>query len=302
MRNLLHTICILFLFGSVWAQRAWFPIGAEWHYQGKYNSYVQGNVITDTIIHDTLAKVINYTRHTALGVQDYGSEYVAQIGNQIYFYDRYNTEFFKLYDFDAKVGDTIVIRDKEFYGVLDNRYEFQHYYKEPIYSYTILKIDTIDVGGEKLIRQYTSSTEGTLAFYYITELMGSTLFLTGHEGIICRGDGYCPAVDAGLRCYTDDRVQYFFVDDCKSLDDPNNVVDVEAIDEQDYYFTNEYMLVFNTEKSRIVSLHSMAGTLLANKTLSEIEMHMSFNAYKGSGVCILQIESNSGVSYIKLML
>lgn len=176
----------------------WAPIGAVWHYTF-FNpsagfSYLSVEVTGDTLINDTLAKVLKIYEPSGLTEFNTNNIYLYQENDVIYYLVK--NRFTVLYDFSATLGDTLKL--------LAPVSEFEDD------SIMYLRVDSISEyqqGNQTLKQQYLRPIEKGASNYAVqfsewnTELFGNQIYMIPVSGIEC--DHACPI---GLRCYSDDQI------------------------------------------------------------------------------------------------
>ncbi len=208
------------LWNGLCCGQEWFPHSATWHYNGIYNSTIVVNIEKDTLIKDTLAQKVSIKRQSATETKELQSEFLASIGNKVYHWDRLNNEFYKIYDFDLNIGDSVCARNKLFYGSLQSSNEKFH-----DLNYKIIDIDTIDVNGVLLKRQFVYEFNSQLSFNTIIEKIGSIEFLLGSNILVPTNSSETEwHYDGKLRCYSDNTLEYSTEKECympSSIDELN---------------------------------------------------------------------------------
>ena len=278
----------------VYSQKSWFSSNEEWYYYGKDNTYIKGNIEKDSLINDTLVSKLVYKRYSQKDTITYCAEYVANIENKIFHWDRYNREFYKLYDFNAKVGDTIVIRNKSFYGTLNNCLVLNTYFP---YKYWIREIDTITVSGTEIIRQKVESE--SYHFHTIYELIGSDwLFFGGDIPIYITNDDYFRIQDGGIRCYSDSLIKYKTVDSCECSFNNTNIKMI--YNECNFKIVNN-QLVFDKDKQRIIVIYNQIGHEISRYNV-EIPSTSVYIELPNSGIYFIQIKEENRVFMKKIKI
>lgn len=194
-----------------YSQTEWAPIGAKWYYTNPNYDYsppsssviqcVNFESLKDTIIGQKSCRKISvrYCRNSA----KIGDLFLHQNKDSIFYYN--GEGFSLLYNFSAKLGDTIVVHDKKFKPIP----AFLSYQDSIEYfKYKIVGLDSIDIGGKWYRRQHVASLKpGYWGFKrypaYITEKIGSINYFLGRSG------GMYPEQAIGtLRCYHDSQMNY----------------------------------------------------------------------------------------------
>lgn len=203
---------LLLPFGAI-AQQEWAPIGAEWFYNrpNAFNQlhYIKFKSVKDTVINDKKSKIIN-VQNICGSSTDLLNEYFYQEGGEIYYYNKNNKKFHLLYDFSAKVGDTITVHS----DVFKPSESFLSYSDTlPFFRYVIIEIDKIEIFGKQRIRQKVRDIENSEwgfvrpfdmdNYNYIIEGIGSLVYMYGASyNVVMEED---PLL---LRCYKDKDISY----------------------------------------------------------------------------------------------
>lgn len=131
------------------AQIEFAPVGAKWYYDYNYfwtSGYVLIESVSDTIIDGfacrKLAKSRNYYNSTTKEVKQFvlGYEYMTQIDDSVMIY-RYG-KLRKLYDLNAKIGDTLIFPGSEREPVQDSSLMYGHT--------VVVGKGTVELGGQTL--------------------------------------------------------------------------------------------------------------------------------------------------------
>lgn len=228
------------LAGSI-AQTQWAPIGAEWYYSapGVENNPLQGYTRyvsdRDTLIEDKICRIIQAGNHIHI---------MRMEDNKVYYH--FNDDFRLIYDFGAKVGDTVSFdfRSETFYGI-DTTYAVEC---------IVDKIDTIIVNGMNL-RKYQTSVIIREDLYWLswpieyiyTERIGyEPDFMFVLWGPVA-GD---PKID--LRCYRDKDI-FFMTDWWASMNlDCDHSEPTGSIQIDDFF--GETLVVFPNPTTGIINL------------------------------------------------
>ena len=200
---------MLFLAG--FSQVEWAPVGAEWYYTNP--NYVHSppsnpnlqcvyyKSLKDTLIDQKSCRKIevSYCRDG----HKIGFLLLHQNNDSIFYYN--DSDFFLLYNFSAKPGDTIVVHSKKFKVIpafLANEDSIDYF------KYKILKLDSLKINGSWYRRQQVAYIKGgDWGFMrtpsYIIEKIGSNNYFLG------RSVNIFPEMEIGmLRCYDDSQINY----------------------------------------------------------------------------------------------
>jgi hypothetical protein len=195
----------------VYAQKEFAPIGAKWHYNepgfnitGKPD-YVLFESIKDTLIKGRKCRKLSIKLNNARLI---GNEYIFQSKDSIFYYNKNSNLFSLLYNFSAKVGDTISFSKTKFkaptsfYSTTDSILNFQ---------YKILFIDSIKISNAWLKRQKVVAIHngewgfpgGMLKEYFILEKTGSLNYFFGVSPYVTP-----ESTSTLLRCYNETGLSY----------------------------------------------------------------------------------------------
>ncbi|MBK9633451.1 MAG: T9SS type A sorting domain-containing protein [Bacteroidetes bacterium] len=190
-------LCLIFNFAKGQTPTEWFPIGAEYYYD--YINYSQIDepndtgffklsVERDTIINDKNCRIIegNYTNGRGSSEKFDYNFFVYENNNAIFRY--IDNEFFKIYDFNAQVGDSI-----SYPGLFqDSSCDTIKYFIDSI------KLDSKYGNLKVQYFHYKELCKQSFGLNYNIEYMGDRLFLFTNDFIAA--DATEPTF---LRCYKD---------------------------------------------------------------------------------------------------
>jgi hypothetical protein len=213
MKKIILFFCFLaFLLTKATCQSDWAPVGATWYYTSPYSwtqSYytcTKFESVKDTVIMNVNCRLITVKYCTA--TLDFDTVYLKQSGDSILYYNDDLKDFFLLYNFSAKVGDTIVVHNKKFNPIP------AYLYIEPIdyFKYKVINVDSIEISGYWLKRQKITSLNGGdwggFLFKpnnYVINKIGFDIYFFGRFGIIA----LIGQDELGeLRCYSDSLINY----------------------------------------------------------------------------------------------
>jgi hypothetical protein len=202
-------ISVQFLFiASIFSQNQWAPVGAKWYYshtteQSPCDYLYTIEASTDTII---LSKTVQKFSIQEIYIKYNGSfpnnpyfdtilgiKYMYYDSGKVYQYNNIKNQFDLLYNFKAKTGDTIIIRDTPKSG-----YKIDCVKKNLFGEDSLLFFYTHDIETTEIIFEGTKNP--------IIENIGSTLFLFGNGKTGIFSDGKC------LKCYDNGKKVYKYCD------------------------------------------------------------------------------------------
>lgn len=203
-------ILILILFKSVHltAQIEWAPLGAKWYFNRPSSTsgdYVIFESSKDSTIQGKNVHIIDIKLN---GTNFISKEYIYQNGDSVFYYNSNYNSFFLLYNFSAKVGDTITVHSSKF---KPTKAFFSYYDSIPCFKYKIISIDTIEFLGHFIKRQRVASLKagdwgfynGSSSDYFILNGIGSLTYFFGRNGNIIPEE-----VNSILRCYSESGFEY----------------------------------------------------------------------------------------------
>jgi len=293
----MRRIAILFLLFplKLSAQEEWAPIGAKWYYQvpaGQYTALVTLEVKKDSVIEGKNVRVLDVNYNLSGDVDYLGEEYIHQDGNKIFYYNANHRAFYLLYDFDAKVGDTVWVHTTQFKPTPAFLSFYDSIYK---FDYVIKAVDSILISGRWFKRQVIDNSYMLISWnfaepnvgreYYIIEKFGSLSYFFGISG-----HSYPEAVPHFLRCYRDGTVQYTdpaWTDSCDYVSVASTKNDYVKVSPNPF---NEVLNIEAREQLQLVELFSIEGIRLQTyRPFSNRFELRSFHLAKG--VYILKIKT-----------
>ncbi|RIJ47224.1 T9SS C-terminal target domain-containing protein [Maribellus luteus] len=193
-------IVLLMLYNGVSSQTEWAPVGAKWHYSRNEGTmptnegYVLYESVKDTLIQEKTVRLISKTYYHSNGidVSDLGNEYMYQENNKVFYLK--NDQFFTLYDFNARAGDSWTI-----YGN-DNLGDFCNY--DPLGEIVVDSVKNITINDKELKLLYTSPAASSNWGFndVIIEQVGCLTHMLP-QALECVLD--IPSHLGPLRCYSD---------------------------------------------------------------------------------------------------
>ncbi len=253
-------------------------------------------VMRDTLIGDTLARIIGVTRG---GVYYKESEVpFFEKDGRLYFFEE--DAWRLLYDYTAQAGDTVdyYVSKKSPYYYMIEKIDPDQSNPAILYEdqYWIKAIDTIYTEEGKALKRFdTRHATDVNKMGYIIERMGSMNHLFGLTNVpVPYG---CPAHStAAMRCYADKEIHLKFTEeDCDMISATDNADEVfitmrpnPAIDKLEIHFPSE-----SAFKGRI-SIVTMEGNMVRTDSITPGNCHVLEINYLASGMYFLQIVSEKG--------
>lgn len=303
------------------------PIGATWRYitpaQNAPDSIQCRNYAQFEAIKDTVINSINAVKISKIEIKnrvEYGKsqhEYFYQSGKKIYFLNRVSGEFHLLFDFEAKIGDTIkVFNNQSFQYPFDNQTICGLKY----FIYKIESVEIVTISGQSLIKQKVATicpTEGLeiipscnlcWGFSYsgtqieseIIEKVGAVQnfysFLGNPNGVSLLATGY-----TGMIYYQDESTDYF--------KNKNNFCKV-ITSNLDRFQDDNVKILFEKDVIKIFGKDNQLGFdfrifdvlgnsyLFTYEDISQNEIVISTSKLQ-SGIYILKFYSNSKLKTLK---
>ena len=163
---------------------SWAPIGAKWYYTFRHApnrfQYLELESVGDTVIQDTVARVISPTIFRDTGEEDHSLDNILlhQNGQKIFYY--LNGRFTLLYDFTLDVTDTLKIIAPIFDFEIDS-----------VMHFVVDSVAEMDFNGSQLKRQYLRAIDVGASNYSVqfggwnTELFGNMYYLIAWNQLEC---------------------------------------------------------------------------------------------------------------------
>lgn len=253
-------------------------------------------VMRDTLVGNRLCRIIGVTSGGKYFQDSEIIEYSKD--GRMYFYE--DGEWKLLYDFNAKVGDTVTFYISKKYHYY-NTFTVPGVFDEDIinnnpYQLRIVKIDTIySKDGKPLIRFNTQNVDlrNPIRMDYVYENIGSKGKLFGYNNNYLPPE--CFKNFPILRCYSDDDISIKFTEgECDKLtfvkDISTETVDIHPNPGQDRLF---FTLSDNFNLPAIVQMTDISGKLLMNNTLQLTKFEISTSHFT-SGLYIITIRDSQG--------
>jgi hypothetical protein len=130
-----------------------FPVGAKWYYTKPYSESIKCvrlEITKDTIINQDTCKVMEVSEINYSDLEAISYEYLKVNESKVFYYNQ--DSFYLLYDFNAKIGDTINVHQSKF----KLRKGFLSEYladSMDVFRYKVLNVDSIKVADDWLKRQ-----------------------------------------------------------------------------------------------------------------------------------------------------
>ena len=253
-------------------QDEWAPIGAKWYYTAPYFDPVFTNDGTSCIVMESIkdssiaclpVRVLELRR--CLNDRYVARAYIRQNRDSIFYYHQKDEKFYLLYNFAAKVGDTITVHESVF--ELPEAFLYRYNKTASTFKYRIVEIDSININGNWHKRQKVKAVSPSFwGFFdhmvnsYIIEKIGNTVFFFG------RIAWTTPEETVGeLRCYSDEKTIY------QSPDWPSNcdlVLSSKIIAHTDESIrlypnpANDYLTIEPAPGMLSISIFSFEGRLI----------------------------------------
>ena len=206
MKNLIYFYLVFGCLTSM-AQTEWAPIGAKWYYNqpsSESGNFVVFEALKDSVIQGKNVRVIEINLN---GSDLVSRECIMQSSDSIFYYNSNSNTFNLLYDFSAKVGDTIVVHKNMF---KPTEGFFSNYDSIPNFKYKITSIDSIQINSIWLKRQKIISADSEWNFFngmssemFLIDKIGSLTYFFGRIQYIIPEEQ--PSL---LRCYIDSEIDY----------------------------------------------------------------------------------------------
>lgn len=202
MKKIVFISFLIMLSTASFAQN-WYPAGATWTFDDQYlvsysaHGYVKYSVGNDTIINDTVAKLININAVAYNGNESVGNPLIVHESNSRVYH--WTGERFKLmYDFNLNAGDTL--KTEILYAD----------FCDSVSPIIIDSVSSVNINGINLKVQYITYTPYNWEFYVearterIVERVGSERYFIYSPNC----DFSCFSGHTDLRCYNDEDISY----------------------------------------------------------------------------------------------
>jgi hypothetical protein len=253
-------------------------------------------VMRDTLIGNRMCRIIGVTS----GSKYYPESEIIEFSknDKMYFYE--NDEWKLLYDYNAKVGDTISFHISKKYPYYF-RFTIPSYYDTTIiqnnpYRLRVVKIDTIYDEGNKPLKRFIThkvDLQYPISMYEIIENVGSKDKLFGFNGNTTLPE--CFNNFPPLLCYSDDDISIKFVEgECDKI---TSSKDVSSERFTMYPNPGHNRLFFNLSDGFslpvLVRVTDITGKSLMSDTQNVSDFSMN-TSHLTSGLYIITIRDNQG--------
>jgi hypothetical protein len=113
----LKLIFLVFICLNSFAQTEWFPLGAKWYYTQPGSTifspqeYITLEVEKDTLLNNQEYRLLSFKNMNNVTISN---EFFREDNGKVYYWNYEMETEHKLYDFTAKIGDTIIVHSKTF--------------------------------------------------------------------------------------------------------------------------------------------------------------------------------------------
>ncbi|NJK98473.1 MAG: T9SS type A sorting domain-containing protein [Bacteroidales bacterium] len=208
LRNISKSLFLIFISQTMFSQPEFAPIGAKWY----YTAPLTGECIAieakkDTIIKGESCRKIEIKKCN--NTSKISNEFLWQVSDSILYYNYATDTFHLLYNFSAKLNDTIIVHNNWFKPNI-GFYAPSTIDSVSSFKYKIVAIDSVNVSSQwhkrQLVSYIDNSAWGFAAFQadeFIIEKIGAISYLLG------RTSNSTPEDYPGLlRCYSDSAISY----------------------------------------------------------------------------------------------
>lgn len=263
MKYYLITFFYLLSISLGFCQSKIFPIGAKWYYTKPYSESIKCvrlEIIKDTIINQDTCIIMEVSEINNSDSEIISHEYLKVNESKVFYYNQ--DSFYLLYDFNAKIGDTISVHQSKF----KLRKGFLSEYladSMDIFRYKILNVDSIKVGDDWLRRQTIERIDswGWEFKNYILENIGAMDYFFGLFPGIITTDWVIPR----LRCYSDGNISFTnqqWQDEC---DFTGSVIKLKPDNKNIKVFPNPVTSQLNIESYNVIKevyIYSIKGQIV----------------------------------------
>jgi|GEM_PF-564700 len=255
---------------SMFDQKEFAPIGAEWYYNERFAfsgdiDFIKFTSEKDTIIHGKTCKKIT-KRHKIYCFDRPDAEYLYTSNDTVYFFDTTFNEFQNLYVFNSAPNDSWVIKIKDEAQEIDT------------ITITVDSISTKQINGQNLKVLYVNYDKDDENFpesysSTIIEKIGDANYMFNWYPwslIVCDANW-----TDGLRCYQDSKIGLYstgIVDSCNYIYKWTGV-NIKKQKEKILVFpnpVNDYLFIETDLKTDLIAeLHSLDGKILISKVFNE---------------------------------
>ncbi len=210
MKKITLILCVTLTCFNLAGETEFAPLGAKWYYSAPYT----GACIKLKSVNDTIIKGLNHRIVEFRFCEDnflISREFFHQQGDSIFYYNYYHESMHLLYDFGAKIGDTVIVH-KESFKPTEGFYDPQNRLGDsvPFFSYRVESKDSIMQNGIYLKKNELYSlyrSDAIMGFHRMApaiEKMGAINYIFGRHLYILTKKEHL----GKLRCYFDDEIEY----------------------------------------------------------------------------------------------
>jgi hypothetical protein len=235
MKALLTLTTLLLLLNSIYSQKTYAPLHAEWKYEG-FDVYCEGNHIKYTVTSEQFIDDKDCSWITGYQWSDEEMDWLTRDSllvwendHKVYFYE--DTSFYLMYDFEAEAGDTVMSYDPLDMPLFSITGYTEDETLPHLIPYTVIAVEEIEING-LLYKTFVTPEEGIencTTKRTIIENIGSIgMGLTGETCFVVTMG--CPGQ---FVCYNNGTVSY--ESGFLSCDSLTNVGDIPLADEIKIY-------------------------------------------------------------------
>lgn len=189
--------------------KEWAPVGSKWHFNkpsSESRDFVVFESTKDTAIQGKSSHILEVKMNGTVLIS---KEYISQSKDSIFYFNANTNRFHLLYDFAAKIGDTIVVHKEKF---KPTKAFFSYYDSINSFKYKVIAIDSIQISCEWFRRQKVEYLENS-SWGFTQPSGGGNDYILDKFGSITYFFGVFPAVYPEqnisiLRCYNEAAFEY----------------------------------------------------------------------------------------------
>ena len=302
--SIILIIYSIYFLSPVKAQKLeWITDESRWYYTAPYEGdclYMEA--VKDTTIDNKVCNELEIRFCSSDRLLS--TEYFHQQNDSILVYNHHHDKFILLFDFSAKVGDTVVVLDGEtlptdgFYKWKTNLHD-----STPIFKYQIVKEDSIKISNVWLRRQEIRQVENTkLAFHRntIIEKLGPKDYMFGRLKYIHTDNDYFGT----LRCYEDKEIYYqsdLWKNPCDyptGINSPTPKVNIKVIPNP---VKGNWIKIYSSKPVKNIYITDLNGTILKIYTEVNDKKITLDKLYLPEGIYIINIHTVSKIINKKIV-
>lgn len=292
---------MIFVSLSSMAQTEWAPIGAKWYYNqpsSESGNYVLIESIKDSLIQEKNVRVIDVKLN---GLDLISREYLRQSMDSIFYFNTNSNTFNLLYNFSAKVGDTIIVHETKFKPT--NGF-FSYYDSISNFKYKITSIDSLQINDFWFKRQKIIPVNSEWNFFSgmsdemdFIEKIGSLTYFFGRLQY-----AYPEQQPSILRCYIDSDINYKNAQWDMACDFLSNNYSYHTDDNIQLFPNpvNNFLSISAAEPVEIVEIYDIRGSVLISYKPNSRDLSLELSSLE-KAVFIIKLKTAQKVYVRKIV-